>query len=77
MGRRHIAATAISDDEAAAQGWNALWNSDYNGEISLYDSYGDTIAITILRNGSLDVNTGDPALIDAAKEAILQTINDN
>ncbi len=67
----------VSDDEAAAQGWNALWNSDYNGEISLYNSYGDTIAITILRNGSLDVNTGDPALIDAAKEAILQTINDN
>ncbi len=67
----------VSDDEAAAQGWNALWNNDYNGEISLYNSYGDTIAITILRNGSLEVNTGDPALIDAAKEAILQTINDN
>ena len=67
----------VSDDEAAAQGWEALWNNDYNGAISLYDSYGDTIAITILRNGSLDVNTGDPALIDAAKEAILQTINDN
>ena len=67
----------VSDDEAAAQGWDALWNGDYNGAISLYDSYGDTIAITILRNDSLDVNTGDPALIDAAKEAILQTINDN
>ena len=67
----------VTDDEAAAQGWEALWNHDYAGEISLYDSYGDTIAITILRNGSLDVNTGDPALIDAAKEAILQTINDN
>jgi spermidine/putrescine transport system substrate-binding protein len=67
----------VSDDEAAAQGWEALWNNDYNGAISLYDSYGDTIGITILRNGSLEVNTGDPTLIDAAKEAILQTINDN
>ena len=67
----------VSDDEAAAQGWDALWNADYNGQISLYDSYGDTIAVAILRNGSLDVNTGDPTLIDAAKEAILQTINDN
>ena len=38
----------VSDDEAAAQGWEALWNNDYNGAISLYDSYGDTIAITIL-----------------------------
>ncbi len=66
----------VSDEEAAAQGWEMLWNPDYAGAISLYDSYGDTIGITILRNGSLDVNTGDPALIDAAKIAILETIND-
>jgi spermidine/putrescine transport system substrate-binding protein len=67
----------VTDDEAAAQGWNMLWNPDYAGSISLYDSYGDTIAITILRNGSLDVNSSDPAVIEAAKDAILQTINDN
>jgi spermidine/putrescine transport system substrate-binding protein len=67
----------VKDDEAAAQGWNALWNHDYNNAISLYDSYGDTIAVTILRNGSLDVNSGDPATIEAAKQAILETINDN
>ena len=67
----------VTDAEAASQGWDALWNHDYAGEISLYDSYGDTIAITILRNGSLDVNSQDPAVIEAAKEAILQTINDN
>ncbi|MDP9184384.1 MAG: extracellular solute-binding protein, partial [Actinomycetota bacterium] len=67
----------VPEDEAAAQGWDALWNHDYAGAISLYNSYGDTIAITILRNGSLDVNSGDPAVIEAAKEAILETINDN
>ena len=67
----------VDDDAAAEQGWDALWNSEYAGKISLYDSYGDTIAVAIMRNGSLDVNTGDPALIDAAKEAILQTINEN
>ena len=67
----------VTDDEAAAQGWDALWSSAYDGAISLYDSYGDTIAITILRNGSLDVNTGDPALIEAAKESILESINDH
>ena len=67
----------VSDEELAAQGWDALWNHEYAGAISLYDSYGDTIAVTILRNGSLEVNTGDPALIDAAKASILETINDN
>jgi spermidine/putrescine transport system substrate-binding protein len=67
----------VSDPQAAQQGWEALWNHDYAGAISLYDSYGDTIAITILRSGSVDVNSQDQAVIDAAKEAILQTINDN
>ena len=67
----------VSDEEAAEQGWNALWNNEYAGQISLYNSYGDTIAIAILRNGSLEVNTGDPQLIDAAKEAILETIDQN
>jgi spermidine/putrescine transport system substrate-binding protein len=67
----------VGDDDLAAQGWEALWNSDYAGKISLYDSYGDTIAVAILRDGSLDVNSEDPAVIDAAKEAILQTIDDN
>src|SRR3954463_9204267 len=65
----------VDDASAAQQGWDALWNHDYAGKISLYDSYGDTIAITILRNGSLDVNSQDPAVIDAAKQAIEQTIN--
>jgi spermidine/putrescine transport system substrate-binding protein len=67
----------VSDDEIAAQGWDALWNHDYAGEISLYDSYGDTIAITILRDGSTDVNSCDPSVIDRAKQEIEQTINDN
>ena len=67
----------VGDDEIAVQGWDALWNSDFAGKISLYDSYGDTIAVAILRNGSTDVNTCDPALITAAKEAILQTIDEN
>jgi spermidine/putrescine transport system substrate-binding protein len=67
----------VDDDSAAEQGWDMLWNHDYAGRISLYDSYGDTIAITILRNGSLDVNTSDPALIDAAKQSIIETIDEN
>ncbi len=67
----------VSDEQAATEGWNALWNNEYAGAISLYNSYGDTIAVTILRNGSLDVNTGDPELIDAAKQSILETIDQN
>jgi spermidine/putrescine transport system substrate-binding protein len=67
----------VDDDVIAEQGWNALWNHDYAGEISLYNSYGDTIAITLLRDGNTDVNSCDPAAIDRAKQEIVQTINDN
>jgi spermidine/putrescine transport system substrate-binding protein len=67
----------VKDEDIAAQGWNALWNHDYAGQISLYDSYGDTMAITILRDGSPDVNSCDPNVITRVKEEILQTINDN
>lgn len=67
----------VGDDDMAAQGWDALWNNEYDGEISLYNSYGDTIAVAILRNGSLEVNTGDPELINAAKDAVLVTMEEN
>ena len=67
----------VTDDEAASQGWDALWNHDYAGAISLYNSYSDTISVTILRDGSLDVNSCDPNVIDKAKQDIEQTINDN
>jgi spermidine/putrescine transport system substrate-binding protein len=67
----------IDDPQAAEEGWEALWNSAYEGAISLYNSYGDTIAVAILRSGSLDVNTQDPQLIDDAKNAILETIDQN
>jgi len=67
----------VDDDVIAQQGWDALWNHDYAGAISLYDSYGDTIAITLLRDGNTDVNSCDPAAIDRAKQEIEQTINDN
>jgi spermidine/putrescine transport system substrate-binding protein len=67
----------VDDEVLASQGWSTLWNHDYSGEISLYDSYGDTIAITLLRDGNTDVNSCDPNAIEQAKQEILQTINDN
>ena len=67
----------VGDDDIAAQGWEALWNHDFDAQISLYDSYGDALAVAILRNGSLEVNSGDPAVIDQAKEAVIETIREN
>lgn len=66
----------VDDADAAAQGYDLLWNSKYAKEISYYDSYRDAMGMAILRNGGTDVNTGDAATIDAAKDAILQLIEE-
>jgi spermidine/putrescine transport system substrate-binding protein len=66
----------VSDADAAAQGYDMLWNPDYSGKISYYDSYRDAIAMALLRNGVTDVNTGDTTAVSAAADAILEILND-
>jgi spermidine/putrescine transport system substrate-binding protein len=66
----------VSDEEANAQGYDLLWNSKYKGNISYYDSYRDAMAMAMLRNGATDVNTSDTKTIEAARDAILQLIDD-
>jgi spermidine/putrescine transport system substrate-binding protein len=64
------------DDVAAEQGYDLLWNPDYTDKISYYDSYRDAIGMALIRNGDMDPNTGDPAQIDKAKDAIEQLIDE-
>jgi spermidine/putrescine transport system substrate-binding protein len=66
----------VSDEEAEAHGYELLWNAKYSKKISYYDSLRDAMGMAILRNGGTDVNTGDPEEIDAARDAILQLIED-
>ena len=66
----------IDDAEAAAQGYEMLWNPEYAGEIAYYDSYRDALGMAMIRNGGSDPNSGDPAEITAAKEAILEIVRD-
>ena len=66
----------IDDADADAQGYEMLWNPEHTGEIAYYDSYRDAIGMALIRNGGTDPNTGDPAEITEAKEAILEIVND-
>ena len=54
-----------------ARGWQrragTRCGTRLQGAIAYYDSYGDTIAIMLLRNGSLDANSADPA-VDRRRE---------
>jgi spermidine/putrescine transport system substrate-binding protein len=67
----------IDDAEAAAKGYDMYFDPSVKGAVSYYDSYRDAIGQMLLRNGVTDPDSGDPAAIDAAKEAILQMIQDN
>ena len=65
----------IDDAEAAAKGYEMYFDPAVKGKVSYYDSYRDAIGQMLLRNGVTDPDSGDPAAIDAAKEAILDMIS--
>ena len=67
----------LSDDEASQLGYEMYFDPRFAGEVSYYDSYRDAIGQMLIRNGVTDPNTDDPAAIDAAKDTILQMINEN
>jgi len=66
----------VDDASAAEQGYDLCWNADYSGAISYYDSYRDALGMALVRGGDMDPNTGDQASITAAKDSILQILND-
>jgi spermidine/putrescine transport system substrate-binding protein len=67
----------IDDAKAASKGYELYFDPAYKGAVSYYDSYRDAIGQMLLRDGVTDPNTGDPASIDSAKQAILDLIKAN
>jgi spermidine/putrescine transport system substrate-binding protein len=67
----------VDDATAAAAGYELLFDPQFDGAVSYYDSYRDAIGMMLLRNGVEDANSDDPAAIDAAKDAILRLITEN
>jgi spermidine/putrescine transport system substrate-binding protein len=65
-----------SDEEAAEQGYDLLWNPEFSGKISYYDSYRDAIGMALQRLGYTDPHTDDPAQIDAARDSILELVTE-
>jgi spermidine/putrescine transport system substrate-binding protein len=66
----------VDDAAAVAQGYELLWDRAHAGKIAYYDSYRDALGMAMLRNGDTDPNSGDPAVIDAAKESVLEIVNE-
>ena len=67
----------VDDAQAQELGYEAFFDQSFKDSVAYYDSYRDALGMMLLRNGVTDPNTSDPASIGAAKDAILQMINDN
>jgi spermidine/putrescine transport system substrate-binding protein len=55
--------------------WEILWDPQYSGKVGVYDSYRDTIAMALLKNGITDVNTERPEDIEIAKNDLIAMID--
>jgi spermidine/putrescine transport system substrate-binding protein len=55
--------------------YSAYWNPKYRGKVGLYDDYREAIATAILRNGSTEVDTTDPSILDDAGAALHDLID--
>ncbi len=67
----------IPDQLVAEKGYSILWDPSYKGKVGFYDSIQNAIAMSLLKNGFTDVNTGDPNAINVAKEDLIKLATDN
>ena len=66
-------ADRISEDIGARSNpYDVLWDPQYREHLAVLDDYREVIEMTLLRNGGTDVNTGDDALLNAARDAMLE-----
>lgn len=55
--------------------YDVFWDSKYAGEIAVLDDNREVIGMTILRDGGVDVNTADPAVLGAARDAMMEMLS--
>jgi spermidine/putrescine transport system substrate-binding protein len=73
--RRDMVDPGPTGDPATA--FDIFWDPTYEGQVLLLSEYREALAMALLRNGGTDVNTDDPAEIQAAGDALLELINQN
>jgi spermidine/putrescine transport system substrate-binding protein len=68
----------VSDDQiyGMSNPYDILWDPTYRGRVGVYDSYRDTMAEVLLRNGITNVNTDRQADIDVVEADLLDMIDD-
>jgi spermidine/putrescine transport system substrate-binding protein len=64
-----------ADIEGQANPWEVFWNPKYAGLLGLYDSFTDTIAMALFRNGVADPSQASQADLQAAGDALVELID--
>jgi spermidine/putrescine transport system substrate-binding protein len=67
----------VPDQQVSENGYATLWNPDYKGKVGIYDTLQNALAMSLLKNGYTDVNTGDPQAIEVAKEDLIKLVTDS
>ncbi len=58
-----------------SEGYQMLWNPEYSGKMGVLDDAGEALGMAMLAWGiTRDINTGDPELINAAKDELNKLI---
>ena len=58
-----------------SEGYQMLWNPEYSGKMGVLDDAGESLGMAMLAwDITRDINTGDPELINAAKEKLNELI---
>lgn len=70
--RDHVPDSKI---QSMANPYEILWDPEYKGRVTIYDDRRETMSMALVKNGIKDVNTGDPKLIDMAKNDLLALID--
>lgn len=64
-----------ADIEGQPNPWDVFWNSKYAGQLGLYDSFTDTIAMALFRNGVTDPSQATEAELTAAGDALVELVD--
>jgi spermidine/putrescine transport system substrate-binding protein len=67
----------IPDKLVTKSRYALLWNTKYKGKVAFYDTDQNAIAMSLLKNGYTDVNTGDPGAIEVAKQDLIKLVTNN
>jgi spermidine/putrescine transport system substrate-binding protein len=66
---------ARSTPEEFDNPWDVLWDPANRDVAGMYDDFRETIGIGMYHVGEMDINSGDPALVEESKNALIEAVN--